>query len=89
MKQVIRSKRFLKLYQKRIAQHGKLDSQFEERFRLFLAGIRGAPINDHALTDKMEGLRAFSITGDVRVIYRETDNAYELLDVGTHNQVYR
>ena len=36
----------------------------------------------------MKGLRAFSIGGDLRVVYQETEDRYELLDVGSHNQVY-
>jgi mRNA-degrading endonuclease YafQ of YafQ-DinJ toxin-antitoxin module len=36
----------------------------------------------------MLGLRAFSVSGDVRVIYYETDEAYVFTDVGTHAQVY-
>jgi mRNA-degrading endonuclease YafQ of YafQ-DinJ toxin-antitoxin module len=33
----------------------------------------------------MKGKRAFSIAGDVRVVYEETDEAYIFLDVGSHN----
>lgn len=88
MKQVIRSKRFMKVYKKRILPNKKLKAQFDERLRLFISGVRGEPINDHSLTKQMKGLRSFSVSGDVRVIYLETETAYELLDIGTHNQVY-
>ena len=59
-----------------------------KRVDVFLTGYRAQPLNDHALAGGMKGLRAFSITGDVRVIYRETDDCYEFLDIGTHAQVY-
>jgi len=36
----------------------------------------------------MKGLRAFSVGGDLRVVYRETEEYYEFLDIGSHNQVY-
>ena len=54
-----------------------------------MTGERGRPIYDHALTDGLEGKRAFSITGEIRVIYVELEGCIVFLDIGTHNQVYR
>lgn len=48
-------------------------------------------LHNHPLSGRLQGLRAFSVTGDVRIIFRE-ENHYTIvlfLDVGTHNQVYR
>lgn len=48
-------------------------------------------IGNHALAGKMLGKRAFSVTGSVRIIFKEYDN-YVLvlfLDIGSHPQVYR
>jgi len=55
---------------------------------MFLDGTRGYPLNDHALIGAMKGLRAFSVAGDLRVVYHETDDYYEFLDIGSHNQIY-
>ncbi len=34
-------------------------------------------------------LRAFSVTGDIRIVYFEiNDESVLFLDIGTHNQVY-
>lgn len=55
---------------------------------MFLAGQRGTPLNDHALSGNLQGKRAFSITGDIRVIYVELEDRLIFLDIGTHNQVY-
>ena len=81
-------RQFEKNFRKRIAKDPKLLAQFEERLRLFLDGVRGAPLNDHALTGQLAGFRAFSVTGDIRVIYIETATEVLFLDIGTHNQVY-
>lgn len=54
-----------------------------------MIGVRENPINDHSLAGSLVGKRAFSITGDIRVIYHEADQYYEFLDVGTHSQVYK
>ena len=55
---------------------------------MFINGVRAYPIDDHVLAGSMKGLRSFSIASDIRVVYRETDECYEFLDIGTHNQVY-
>lgn len=47
-------------------------------------------LKNHPLKGSMLGLRSFSVSGDVRVIFEEYED-YTLvlmLDVGTHNQVY-
>ena len=62
--------------------------QYETRIVMFLAGQRGTPLNDHALSGNLQGKRAFSITGDIRVIYVELEDRLIFLDIGTHNQVY-
>lgn len=88
MKPIKRHKTFEKHFRTRIAPHKNLLLQFEQAFRLFLTGKRGYPLNDHALTGSLAGKRAFSITGDVRVIYKELEDVIIFLDIGTHNQVY-
>ena len=55
---------------------------------MFMEGVRGRPLNDHGLKGNTRMYRAWSVTGDIRVIYRETDEYYEFLDIGSHNQVY-
>ncbi|MFC1600054.1 type II toxin-antitoxin system YafQ family toxin [Patescibacteria group bacterium] len=47
-------------------------------------------LRNHALKGRMQGLRAFSITGDVRIIFKEKNNyiLVIMLDIGIHNQVY-
>ena len=88
MKPLRRHKNFDKNFRTRITPNKKLLHQFEQRLRLFMRGVRGFPVDDHALKGSMNGLRAFSVSGDIRVVYRETDEYYEFLDIGSHNQVY-
>jgi addiction module RelE/StbE family toxin len=89
MKRVIFHRTFDKHYAKRIKLTPKLAIQFEQRYGLFLAGERDHPLDDHPLTGKLAGKRSFSIAGDIRVIYVETDSEIIFLDVGSHSQVYR
>lgn len=88
MKPVIFHRNFEKHYVKRIKPHQKLAEQFAERYKLFLAGERGKPLDDHALSGGLQGRRSFSISGDVRVIYIELADQIIFLDIGTHSQVY-
>lgn len=87
-KPIRRTKLFEKNFRKRIGNNPKLREQFIIRLELFVDGLRDAPIYDHALTGNMLGKRAFSVSGDIRVIYSEDSECYRFLDIGTHAQVY-
>ena len=88
MKPIRRHRQFEKNFRSRIAPNKKLVKQFEQRLTLFIGGVRDYPLDDHALIGTMKGLRAFSIGRDLRVVYRDADECFEFLDVGSHNQVY-
>lgn len=88
MKPIRRHRKFEKNFKSRISPNPKLKQQFQDRLQLFMENVRDYPLDDHALVGTKKGLRAFSIGGDLRVVYRETDEYYEFLDVGSHNQVY-
>jgi addiction module RelE/StbE family toxin len=88
VKPIVRHRQFEKHYRSRILPNEKLVKQFEQRLKLFIDGVRDYPLDDHALIGTMKGLRAFSIGGDLRVVYRDTETHYEFLDIGSHNQVY-
>lgn len=80
---------FKKSYQKRISKNIKLVQKTSLRLKLFQKNPKDPILKDHPLTGKKVGLRAFSITGDVRVVYLPiSDDHILLLDIGSHNQVY-
>lgn len=63
--------------------------RFGERFMIFLKNPTSPILRDHPLVGILEGKRAFSVGGDVRVVYRFLDkNTILLLRIGSHNQVY-
>ena len=49
------------------------------------------PLRNHQLQGRLDGLRAFSVSSDIRVVFQEFDGyvVVLMLDVGTHDQVYR
>jgi len=81
-------KRFLKNYKVRILPNKSLDKRYEERMALFIKNPQSSILEDHPLKGEWKGFRAFSITGDIRVIYQIDQGVVLLYDVGTHNQLY-
>lgn len=79
---------FKKNFQKRILPNKNLVARFKERLELFLTNPRNQILKDHSLVGKRLNLRAFSVTGDIRVVYFVKEKEIYLLDIGSHNQVY-
>jgi addiction module RelE/StbE family toxin len=87
MKPIEYSRQFQKHLKLRYAHQPKVIERFKQNLKLFCIGVRREPLNDHALTGKLQGLRAFSVGGDVRAVYQELEDHYLFLDIGSHNQV--
>jgi addiction module RelE/StbE family toxin len=81
-------KDFLKNYKKRIKLNPKLAKQFIKQLNKFINNPKDPSLRDHKLIGKKQDLRAFSVTGDMRVVYKVVDDEIWLYDVGSHNQVY-
>ncbi len=80
---------FKKAYKKRVIPGSKLDKKVEERLAIFRNNPSHPILREHSLKGKKIGLRAFSVTGDIRVVYLPIDkDSVLLLDIGKHNQVY-
>lgn len=82
------TKDFKKAYRKRIKSKENLANRFEERYDLFEKNPDNPVLKDHALGGKLQNHRAFSITGDIRVVYYIFEDTIYFIDIGTHNQVY-
>jgi len=80
------TERFLRNYRERIAKDLALKQEFIDSVDVFLENP--AFVADHPLEDVMADKRAFSITDEYRVVYRDNGEYYLFLDVGTHDQVY-
>lgn len=81
-------KSFEKSFKRRILGNKKLKKRVEERVRLFKEDRNSPLLKDHRLIGIFSKRRSFSVTGDVRIIYREEDDLFIFLDIGTHAQVY-
>lgn len=80
---------FEKSYKTRISPTQKLVLQTEKRIVLFKANRQNSILKDHGLTGAKRGLRAFSIAGDIRIVYFPvSEDEVVFIDIGSHNQVY-
>ena len=67
----------------------KVQKQFEKRIGFFLTNQRNPLLKNHPLKGNLVGLRAFSVSGDYRVIFKIIGiDSVKLIDIGTHAQVY-
>jgi addiction module RelE/StbE family toxin len=84
------NKDFKKNFKSRILPNKHLLIRYKNRLDVFIKNRWDPILKDHKLVGKMTRFRSFSITGDVRVIYKEIQREkYVFLDVGSHNQVYK
>ena len=80
---------FKKSYKKRISNNPKLVLKTAQRLKLFQENSDEPILRDHQLKGSKNNLRAFSISGDIRIVYMKISEEHIiLLDIGTHNQVY-
>jgi len=81
-------KQFKKHFKERVQTNKSSHQRFNERVKLFIEFPNDPTLRDHKLTGKKSQFRAFSIAGDVRVVYFKTEDFIYFIDVGSHNQVY-
>lgn len=69
----------------------KEKQQIKIKIELFSEDPFHYSLRNHALSGKMRGLRAFSVGGNMRIIFQEFDDYILVifLDLGSHEQVYR
>lgn len=83
------TKTFDKHYKKRIKTNSKLHLKAKQRISLFTKNPNHYLLKNHQLTGTKKHYHAFSITGDIRVVYQLLNkNTALLTDIGSHNQVY-
>lgn len=87
--QVKLTKEFKKYFKKRIQPNESLKNKYKDRLSLFVRNRKDPILKDHKLTGKMKDYRAYSVTGDIRVVYFEESRTLAVfVDIGSHNQVY-
>ena len=80
---------FKRIYRKKVRNDQELKRRFWEALELFSKEPFNPCLRTHKLTGKLEGLLAFSVAFDCRVIFKFLDgNEVLLVDIGGHDEVY-
>lgn len=79
---------FLKKAGKLLKKNPELDPVYEETLNRLSNDSFDPFLHTHALTGKLKGKLACSLTGDLRIIFKLSGNTVHLLDIGSHNEVY-
>lgn len=80
---------FKRIYKKKLKNDQELKKRFWDALELFSKEPFNPRLRTHKLTGKLEGLWAFSVAFDCRVILKFLDKKEVLLvDIGDHEEVY-
>ncbi len=89
MIKIIWDQGFKRIYKKKIKNNEELKKKFWDTMELFSKEPFNHRLRTHKLTGRLEGLWAFSVTFDYRVIFKFLDkNEVLLVDIGEHDEVY-
>lgn len=89
MIKIIWDQGFKRIYKKKIKNDEELKKKFWNAIELFSNEPFNPRLRTHKLTGRLEGLWAFSVNYDCRVIFRFLDKSEVLLiDIGGHDEVY-
>ena len=81
------TKRFSKRYR---ALRKNEQTRVESVLLLFAKDPYHKSLSNHLLKGRLQGKRAISVGGDLRIVFKEKDGyaVVLFLDIGSHNQVY-
>ena len=82
-------KGFKRIYKKKIKNNNELKNRFWDAMELFSKNPFNPRLRTHKLTGKLEGLWAFSVDYDYRIIFKFiNEDEILLIDIGAHDEVY-
>jgi len=80
---------FKRIYRKKVKNDADLKVRFWNAMEIFTKDPFQSRLRTHKLTGKLEGLWAFSVSYDCRVIFKYLSKTEILLiDIGGHDEVY-
>ena len=80
---------FKRVYRKKVKNDDELKSRFWGAVEMFAKDPFQSRLRTHKLTGKLDGLWAFSVSYDCRVIFKFLSKTEILLiDIGGHDEVY-
>lgn len=82
--------KFIQQFNELRFENPELEAEINNRIHWFQKNPHDTRLKDHLLSKRMAGKRAFSITGDVRIVYEWlSKNTVRFLAIGGHKRVYK
>lgn len=81
------SNAFVKKHNRLVKYNPGLRRRIERRIDLFQINPNHNSLHSHKLSGR--DIYSFSLTGDLRILYRWEDGEALFFDIGTHDEVYR
>lgn len=89
MIKIIWDEGFKKTYRKKIKRNQDLKDKFWKAVKQFTQEPFTPSLKTHKLTGQLEGLWAFKIDYDCRIVFKFIDSKkIMLIDIGSHDEVY-
>lgn len=86
MKEIFLHKNFEKKYKKLEEKERK---RFKKRLNLFLIDEFNPLLNNQMLKGNFNSYRSLNINADLRLIFKEIQKGYLLVDINNHNNLYK
>ncbi|OGW36375.1 MAG: hypothetical protein A2Y97_01890 [Nitrospirae bacterium RBG_13_39_12] len=81
-------KTFLKRAKKLLKRNPVLREVYKNLYGKLSSDPFDSTLHTHALTGDLRGKYACSLTYELRIIFKLSDDTIHLLDIGTHDEVY-
>lgn len=89
MTKILWDQGFKRVYRKKVKNDDELKKRFWKSIELFSEDPFHPQLRTHKLTGELDGLWAFSVSYDCRVIIKFIKkNEVMLIDIGGHDEVY-
>jgi len=79
---------FPKKAKKLLKKNPSLEDVFREVLHQLSEDVFILSLHTHALSGDLKGKYACTLTHDLRIIFKLSDDAVHLLDIGSHDEVY-
>ena len=79
---------FRRAYRRMLQRDPRLKRAIQQALRTFADDPFAASLRTYKLSGQLEGLWAFTVRHDCRVVFQFIDGDTLLVDIGTHDEVY-
>ena len=66
----------------------KIQDRFGEKLKIFISNPFSPELNNHKLSGEWVGHRSIDVTGDMRAVYKMTENIAVFVEIDNHNNLY-